>query len=94
MKMELKLKPRTDTDFLFCKFGVGVTWGQNPNIFKPRQIIYQNEALCLVIKKKWFSRSSEVIRPQNEGVWGHFGSKFKNFQTWTNYIPKMKLSVP
>ena len=39
----------------------GVIWGQNPNIFKPRQIIYQNEALGPVIKKKWFSRSSEVI---------------------------------
>ena len=39
----------------------GVIWGQNPNIFKPRQIIYQNKALCPVINIKLFSRSSEVI---------------------------------
>ena len=39
----------------------GVIWGQNSNIFKPKQITYQNEALGPVIKKKWFSRSSEVI---------------------------------
>ena len=30
----------------------GVIWGQNPNIFKPRQIIYQKEALGPVITKK------------------------------------------
>ena len=34
----------------------GVIWGQNPNIFKPRQIIHQNEALGPVIKGEWFSR--------------------------------------
>ena len=36
----------------------GVIWGQNPNIFKPRQIIYQNEAFGPVIKKKLFPMSS------------------------------------
>ena len=54
-----------DKDFLFSKFGVGVIWGQNPNIFKPRDIICKNDALDPVIKKKWFLRSSEVIQPQN-----------------------------
>ena len=51
--------------FYFASWGhlgvFGVIWGQNPKIFKPRQIIYQNEALGPVIKKKRFSRSSEVI---------------------------------
>ena len=39
----------------------GVIWDQNQNIYKARQIIYQNEALGPVIEKKWFSRSFEVI---------------------------------
>ena len=42
------------------KLGVfGVIWGQNSNIFKPSQIIYQNEALGPVINIKWFSESSD-----------------------------------
>ena len=57
----------------------GVIWGQNPNIFKPRYIICQNDALDPVIKKKWFSRSSEVIRPQNWGYLGSFGVKVQSF---------------
>ena len=68
MKMELKLKPRNRQRFFILHIwgwghlGVfGVIWGKNSKIFKPRQIIHQNEALGPVIKKKWFSRSSEVI---------------------------------
>ena len=54
------------------KLGVfGVIWGQNSNIFKPRQIIYQNEAFGPVITKTRFSRSVEVTRPQ---IWGYLGS--------------------
>ena len=60
------------------KFGVfGVIWGQNQKIFKPRKIIYQNDALDPVIKKKWFTRSSDL---KIEGIWGHLGSKLKNFK--------------
>ena len=43
----------------------GVIWGQNSKIFKPRQIIHQNEALGPVIKKEWLSRSSD---PGNGGI--------------------------
>ena len=53
----------------------GVIWGQNPNIFKPRQYIYQNEAFGHVITMKWFSRSPD---PK---FWGHLGSKSKDFRT-------------
>ena len=62
------------------KFGVfGVIWGQNQKNSKPRKIIYQNDALDPVIKKKWFSRSYEVIRPQNWGYLGSFGVKIQRF---------------
>ena len=37
----------------------GVIGGQNSNIFKPRQFIYQNEALGHVIMKKLFLRSPD-----------------------------------
>ena len=71
------------------KLGVfGVIWGQITKMFKPEQIIYQNEAFGLVITKKWFSRSVEVTLPRIWGIWGHFGPKFKVFQTLTNYTPK------
>ena len=66
----------------------GVIWGQITKMFKPGQIIYQNEALHPMITKKWFSRSVEVTRPQIWGIWGHLGSKSKKFQTKKNYIPK------
>ena len=56
----------------------GVIGGQNSNIFKPRQFIYQNEALGHVIMKKLFLRSPD---PKLGGIWGHLGSKFKHFQT-------------
>ena len=66
--MELKLNLGTDKDFFILQvwgwghLGVfGVIWGQNSNIFKPRQIIHQNEALGSVSKKNGFSRSSEII---------------------------------
>ena len=64
---------------------MGVIWGQNSNIFKPRQITYQNEALGPVIKKKMVY---EVIRghhpdPKIWGLRGHLRSKFKDFQTLT-----------
>ena len=49
----------------------GVIWGQNSNIFKPRQLIYQNQALGDVITKKLFSRSFD---PKLGGIWGHLGS--------------------
>ena len=38
-------------------------WGQNPTIFKPRPIIYQNEALGALITKKGFSRSPNILKP-------------------------------
>ena len=63
----------------------GVIWGQNSNIFKPRQFIYQNEALGHVITNKLFSRSPD---PKLRGIWGHLGSKFKHFKTWTINISK------
>ena len=36
-----------------------VIWGQNSKIFKPRQFVYQNEALGHLITKKVFSRSPD-----------------------------------
>ena len=42
------------------KLGVfGVIWDQNSKFFKPKQIIYQNEALGPVINIKLFLRSSD-----------------------------------
>ena len=56
----------------------GVIWGQNPNIFKPREIMYKNEALGPVIKNKWFSRSSD---PKITDIWGHgLGRNPNNFK--------------
>ena len=47
---------------LDLKLGVfEVLWGQNLKISKPGHMIYQNEALAPLVKKKWFSRSSENI---------------------------------
>ena len=71
--------------FLFRKFGVGVTWGQNQSIFIPRQIIYQNEALAPIIKKKM---GFEVIRPEIKGICGHLRSKSKVVQNETNKITR------
>ena len=82
-------------DHLTPKLGVfGVIWGQNPNIFKPRQIIYQNEPLGPVTKKKWFSRSSEVIWPQNWAYLGSFGVKIQTFSNLDKLHTKMNLLVP
>ena len=68
---------------LILKLGVfGVIWGQNSNIFKPRQIIHQNEALGPVIKKKWFSWSSEVIWLQNKDPLGSFEVKIQRFSNF------------
>ena len=76
------------------KLGVfGVIWGQNPKIFKPRQIIYQNEALGALITKKWFPRSLEVIRPQIKGYLGSFGVKIQKISNLDNLYIKMKLLV-
>ena len=36
----------------------GVIWGKNPNIFKPRQIIYQNEALGALITGEGFYKDA------------------------------------
>ena len=70
----------------------GVIWGQNPIILKHRQIIYQNEAWASTVTKKWFSRSHKVTWPQIGGIMvlmmSHFGSKFKDFQTYANYRPE------
>ena len=46
--------------------------GPKEKNFKPRQIIYQNEALGALITKTWFPRSPEVLRPQ---IWGYFVRK-------------------
>ena len=63
------------------KLGVfGVIWGNNSKFFKPGQTIYQNEAFDPVIKKEWFSRSSD---PKIRGLWGHLKLKVKDFQTLT-----------
>ena len=51
----------------------GVIWGKNPNIFKPRQIIYQNEALGPVIKKSGFRGHPRSSDPKTGGIWGHSG---------------------
>ena len=42
----------------------GGIWGQNPKIFKPGQIIYQNEALAHLITKMIISREPEVNLPE------------------------------
>ena len=77
------------------KLGVfGVIWGQNPNIFKARQIIYQNAALDPVIKIEWFSRSSEFIWPRNWGYLGSFGVKIQSFSNRDKLLTKMNLLVP
>ena len=52
----------------------GVIWSQNLKIFKPRQIIHQNEALGLVITKNWSMRS---LDPKSGGIYGHLGSNTK-----------------
>ena len=50
---------------LDLKLGVfGVISGQNPEIFKPGQIIYQNDAPAHVITKIIISRSLKVTEPQ------------------------------
>ena len=56
--------------FDFSNWGLGSLggiWGHLGSNYKnvPGQIIYQNDALDPEIKKKTFSRSCEVIRPQN-----------------------------
>ena len=65
--------------------GFGVIWGQNSKIFKPRQIIHQNEALDLVIKKNLRSSDFELasfklknskifkLRLRTRVIEGHFG---------------------
>ena len=58
---------------------LGVILGQNQKIFKPRLIIYQNEALASLITEKWFPRSREVIRTQIRGYVGSFGVKIQSF---------------
>ena len=63
----------------------GVIRGQNSNIFKPRQFIYQNEALGHVITKKC---SRGHVTPNWGGIRGHLGSKSEDFQTYKSYIPK------
>ena len=66
------------------KLGVfGVIWGQNSKLFKSGQTIYQNDALGPMINIKWFSRSSEVIRPQIGGYLGSF---------WIKMIPPIASS--
>ena len=42
--------------------------GSNPKIVKHRQIIYQNEALGLVVTKRWFSGSLGGIWGQNQNI--------------------------
>ena len=68
--------------------GFVVIWGRILKIFKPGQIIYENEAQAPVITQKCFSRSPEVTRPQIGGICCHLGSKYENFWTHSNYIPK------
>ena len=66
-----------DKGFWFSKLGIGVPWGHlgsKYKIFKPWENIYQNAALAPFIKKKWFSRSSEVTWPQIEGLRCQLGS--------------------
>ena len=72
----------------------GVIWGQITKMFKPGQIIYQNEALGPLIRKKCFSRSVEVMRPQNWGYLGSFGVKIQSFSNLDKPYTKMKLLVP
>ena len=66
-------------------------WGQNQNIFKQGEIMYQNEALDPVVKKRRSSRSSEVDRLQIEGYLGSFGLEIKNFSKQDNLYTKMML---
>ena len=55
----------------------GVIRGQNSNIFKPRQFIYQNEALSHVITKKLFSRSRDPELGVFGVIWGQNPKIFK-----------------
>ena len=65
----------------------GVIWGQNPKIFKPRQIIYQNESLGALITKKVVS---EVTRGHPTPNWGVFVVKIKKFKPKQKKHIKMK----
>ena len=68
----------------------GVIWGQNPNIVKPRQYIYQNEAFRHVITMKWFPRTPD---PKLGVFWAHlksFGVKIKRFSHLGKVHIKMK----
>ena len=65
----------------------GVVWGQNLKVFRPRQIMYQNEALGPVITKTGSRGRPSPHDPKFGVIWGHLGSKFKNFQSQTNYAP-------
>ena len=66
------------SEFEILQSKSGVIWGQNPKIFKPGQIIYQNGALGLVVKNNGFRgalRSSDlklgvfrVVRGQNPKI--------------------------
>ena len=63
----------------------GVVWGQNLKVFKPRQIMHQNEALGPVITKTGSRGRPRPHDPKFGVIWGHLGSKFKNSQTQTKY---------
>ena len=88
------MTPTQNFKHKFTVSRVGSRVGQNPKIFKPRQIIYQNEALGALITKKWFPRSLEVIRPQIMGYLGSFGVKIQIFSNLDKLYTKMKLLVP
>ena len=47
----------------------GVILGRNSNIFKPVQIVYRNEALGPVVKKKWLRGQPRSYHPKF-GVFG------------------------
>ena len=65
-----------------------VILGQNPKNFKPAQIIYQNETLNPAVKKKWFSRTSEVIQLESshttQSKLGYLGSFQVKMQIFSN----------
>ena len=58
----------------------GVIWGQNSKLFKPRQIIYQNEAIGTMITKSGFRGHPRSSDPESEVfrvIWGQNPKIFK-----------------
>ena len=77
-----------DKTFLFCKLGVGVTWGHLGSLGVKIQTFSNLDSLYIKMKlsvpwlqKSGFRGDPRSSDPESGGIWGHLGSKFKDFQT-------------